>query len=354
MTATESTKEVGPPLATVMIRTYNQVRFIGKALEGAVMQQTTFPFEVIVHDDASTDGTSDIVREYAQRYPGIVIADIEKENQYSKGNYSGMNVMPRGRYLAICEGDDYWCKEDKLQKQVDYLEKHPECSYVFSNAYDVDVDGNITGERINTDVDRVFSAEEMIRGFHVFPTTASVVTRIADMMDFPSSLLAGEVGDEPIRDFLMTRGNAFCFADKTCCYRRMSPGSWSERFMGSLAFQVRQDKAYCDFYKRFDQFSEGRFHEILQDKIAEHDRVSCVRTIHLTKLKRVYVDYFNSLSGKTRMLLYVKYYLPFVLTLGRCLRYGFKKGIEGNELQHSFFKDHFGKMCDDAEQQAAA
>lgn len=124
--------------------------------------------------------------------------------------------------------------------------------------------------------------------------------------------------------------------------------------MGSLAFQVRQDKAYCDFYKRFDQFSEGRFHEILQDKIAEHDRVSCVRTIHLTKLKRVYAGYFNSLSGKTRMLLYVKYYLPFVLTLGRCLRYGFKKGIEGNELQHSFFKDHFGKMRDDAEQQAAA
>lgn len=101
------------------------------------MQKTTFPFEVLIHDDASTDGTADIIREYEIKYPDIVKPIYQKENQYSKGiAISRTYNYPRakGKYIALCEGDDYWIDPLKLQKQVDFLEGHSDYSMSFHNA----------------------------------------------------------------------------------------------------------------------------------------------------------------------------------------------------------------------------
>lgn len=117
------------PLVTIRCITYNHEPYIRQCLEGFVMQKTTFPFEAIVHDDASTDGTAAIIREYAEKYPNIIKPIYETENQYSKhdGSLSRiMNAHIRGKYVAMCEGDDYWIDPLKLQKQVDFLEGHPE------------------------------------------------------------------------------------------------------------------------------------------------------------------------------------------------------------------------------------
>ena len=96
------------------------------------MQKTSFPVEVLIHDDASTDGTDDLVREYAEKYPGIFFPLFEKENQYSKPHHKHMDLFnyerARGKYIAYCEGDDYWTDPLKLQKQVDFLESHDEYS----------------------------------------------------------------------------------------------------------------------------------------------------------------------------------------------------------------------------------
>lgn len=116
------------PLVTIRCITYNHEPYIRQCLEGFVMQKTTFPFEAIVHDDASTDGTATIIREYAEKYPNIIKPIYETENQYSKhdGSLSRiMNKHMRGKYIAMCEGDDYWTDPLKLQKQVDLLENNP-------------------------------------------------------------------------------------------------------------------------------------------------------------------------------------------------------------------------------------
>ena len=119
---------------TIRCITYNQKDYIRQCLDGFVMQRTNFRFEAIVHDDASTDGTAEIVREYAEKYPDIVKPIFETENQYSKHDGSLgriMNAHTRGQYVAFCEGDDYWTDPLKLQKQADFLDANPQCSLTY-------------------------------------------------------------------------------------------------------------------------------------------------------------------------------------------------------------------------------
>ncbi|MBQ4588440.1 MAG: glycosyltransferase [Bacteroidaceae bacterium] len=114
-------------MVTIRCLTYNHEPYIRQCLDGFVMQKTNFRFEAIVHDDASTDGTATIIKEYAEKYPDIIKPIFQKENQYSKHNGSIskiMNEYTHGKYIALCEGDDYWIDPLKLQKQVDFLETH--------------------------------------------------------------------------------------------------------------------------------------------------------------------------------------------------------------------------------------
>ena len=127
------------PLVAIRCITYNHEPYIRDCLDGFVMQKTDFPFVAIVHDDASTDGTTNIIREYAKKYPDIIKPIFETENQYSKGVESIMRIMRNAlidsgaSYIAMCEGDDYWTDPLKLQKQVDYLESHPDVGMVYSD-----------------------------------------------------------------------------------------------------------------------------------------------------------------------------------------------------------------------------
>lgn len=113
---------VNEPLVSIGCITYNHVKHIREAIHGFLCQETDFPFEVLIYDDASPDGTAEIVREYAAQYPRIIQAFCQSENQLSKGVKGGEIVLPkmRGRYIATCEGDDYWFDPRKLQVQADF------------------------------------------------------------------------------------------------------------------------------------------------------------------------------------------------------------------------------------------
>lgn len=138
---------------SILSLAHNHEKYIRNALDGFVIQKTNFPFEVLIYDDASTDTTADIIQEYADKYPDIVKPLFEKENQFSRGeNVSKKYNWPRvqGEYVAFCEGDDYWTDENKLQKQVDFLDSHPDCSLCFHPVRIVD-QSNPAGEEIYPD-----------------------------------------------------------------------------------------------------------------------------------------------------------------------------------------------------------
>lgn len=156
------------PKVSILCVTYNQEKYIGQTLDSFLMQKTDFPFEVIIHDDASTDKTIDIIRTYAKEHPAVFRPLLEKENQYSQGKddfVKDMLVMAEGTYIAECEGDDFWTDPEKLQRQVDFLDKHPDYNVCF-HPVRVFFENNEEPDSIYPDPDqrRKFTVSELLRG----------------------------------------------------------------------------------------------------------------------------------------------------------------------------------------------
>lgn len=164
------------PLLAVNCITYNHEPYIRDTLEGFVLQRTNFPFVAVVHDDASTDGTADIIKEYAAKYPELIIPFIETENQYSKCDGSlqrRMNACIRGEYVAFCEGDDWWTDPLKLQKQVDFLEANPDYGLCYTK---ISRYSQLHGEMLCDWGGDFESFEQHIQG-NVIPTLSVVIRR---------------------------------------------------------------------------------------------------------------------------------------------------------------------------------
>lgn len=145
------------PLVSICCISYNHERFIRKALEGFVNQKTSFPFEIVISDDCSSDGTRAIITEYASKYPEIFRDVSPKENLGVSRNFIHVQKEAKGKYVAFCEGDDYWTDAQKLQKQVDFLESHPDYSVTFHRCKHYNVE---TGETKDDECGRLFAKGE--------------------------------------------------------------------------------------------------------------------------------------------------------------------------------------------------
>ena len=169
-------------IVSIRCLAYNHEEFIRDCLDGFVMQRTDFRFEAIVHDDASTDKTPEIIQEYAKKYPDIIKPIFETENQYSKHDGSLGRIMAaacKGKYIAMCEGDDYWTDPLKLQKQVVFLESHEDFSMCF-HAAEVKNEGEVAdpyrnGTHFLDLEDREYTSTELVSKWMV--PTASIVYR---------------------------------------------------------------------------------------------------------------------------------------------------------------------------------
>ena len=197
------------------------------------MQQTTFRFEAIIHDDASTDNSAAIIREYAAKYPHIIKPIIETENQYSKEWGAVSRIISnacKGKYFASCEGDDYWTDPLKLQKQVDYLEAHPECPMCFTNAVMHWEDGSGKPDRLFAPdlEERDYTGPEATVKW-ITPTASLVYRRAIVESDFYlNKVLADKnvrfAGDIPLVLTCCHFGPIHALKDVTCVYRRQPGG----------------------------------------------------------------------------------------------------------------------------------
>jgi glycosyltransferase involved in cell wall biosynthesis len=217
------------PLLSVNCCAYNHEWFIAQTLHGMLIQRTTFPFEVLVHDDCSTDQTAQVIQLFAERYPAILKPVYQRKNQYSRGFRPARINRDRaqGRYIALCEGDDYWVDPHKLQRQVDFLESHPEFSICGHDAVVVDSRGERIRDAKYTGSQRDFSGEQMIADPIALMATNSYVYRVP-REPYPRESTFVVNGDQFLVSFLGQFGGCKYLDDlEPSVYRIHDGGIWS-------------------------------------------------------------------------------------------------------------------------------
>ena len=220
-------------IVSIRCTVFNHGPYLRQCLDGFVMQKTNFKFEAFVHDDASTDDSAAIILEYAQKFPDIIVPFIETENLYSKrnGQFQSVTYSPshlRGKYIAMCEGDDYWTDPMKLQKQVDFLDNHPECSMVFGNAVEHWEDGCHPDQTFADLENRYYSGVELSQRWIV--PTATILFRREVLLSDPlhKSLFSPHImaGDLPLCLSCAELGSIYCINELLAVYRRVPQGFW--------------------------------------------------------------------------------------------------------------------------------
>lgn len=213
------------PLVSIVCITYNQEKFIAQALDGFLMQKTNFSFEILIHDDASTDSTAKIIKEYATKHPDIIKPTYEKENQYSKNTWKFLNDMfyvAKGKYIATCEGDDFWTDPDKLQKQVIFLEKHSDYALCFHGVKISYEDSK--REYVSPADDKMqnnFTLENLLKDNFIH--TCSVMYRTQKYQNIPNDIMPQDLY---MHVYHAMFGKIGFINDVMAVYRKQSGGVW--------------------------------------------------------------------------------------------------------------------------------
>lgn len=253
------------PLVAIRCITYNHEPYIRDALEGFVMQKTSFPFVAIVHDDASTDGTAAIIREYAEKYPDIIKPIYETENQYSKHDGSLGRIMNEAcdttgaKYNAMCEGDDYWTDPLKLQKQVDFLESHPDYSMCFHEA-SIANETNI--EFSYPDItEGNYSSEEVFKNWMV-PTASIVFCKDRCIRPIDKRFISGDI---VLILSCAKFGKIYGLHKKMCTYRVTNTGATIARLQNPIKHYISEINHYKAIYEHFPEITKSAFKKKLSD-----------------------------------------------------------------------------------------
>lgn len=272
------------PMVSVQCLAYNHEKFIRQSLDGLVSQKTDFNYEVVIHDDASTDNTVSIIKEYEAKFPDIIKPIFEKENMYKKNQAKMRQIITEhltGKYIAFCECDDYWSSPDKLQKQINFLETHPDYSMCFHSAkkqYECDTTSWLRCEDIE---DRDYTATEVFVNWIV--PTASIVCR-REAIDYRSKMKGEDRilnGDITIILSSAMVGKIRGMHDQMSVYRVQSGGI-----------------TYDENVKRKRAMRAPHHFECLRDNFPIVDRKPLDDTIAKTYFERALIQ--DSFSGRMR------------------------------------------------------
>jgi glycosyltransferase involved in cell wall biosynthesis len=224
------------PKISVLMITYNHARFIRQALDSVFAQRTNFSYEVVIGDDASTDGTGAILAEYAEKFPDRVRLLLRQKNIGMNPNLADTLAACRGEYIALLEGDDYWTDPDKLNRQVEFLDGHPECVNCFHNVVVVSDDPAVPvqGYHLHPDGRRLLCALDLkpryaqvdfLRGNYI--PTCSVMFRRTAAGTLPPWFKKLQLGDHPLHVLCTEHGLAAYLPGVMAAYRLHAGGVWS-------------------------------------------------------------------------------------------------------------------------------
>lgn len=267
------------PLVSVFLIAYNEENYIEEALNSILRQKTDFDFEILCHDDASTDRTPQIIQKYAKEYPEVVIPLLQTENQIKKNiNIVIEYLYPkaRGKYIAYCDGDDYWTDERKLQKQVDFLESHRDysmCTHQFTFLYEA------SGERklsLCGRGEKDFVIEDFINWDAKYVPqlgTAMFIKNLAVNRPALFQKIGGGrnslrlISDVPLYIFLSLQGRVKYIPENMSVWRRRVTGTLDAEYQQDVNKSINRDKQYIHFLRELDEYTNYKFRECIVRKI---------------------------------------------------------------------------------------
>lgn len=314
-------------MVSICCLAYNHEKYIRKTLEGFVNQITDFDCEILIHDDCSTDNTVEIIKEYERNYPKIIKPIYQKENQYSKGiAVSNIFQFPRakGKYIAMCEGDDYWCDKYKLQKQLDALENNPNCSICTHIVQHIDEAGKtVNYNQPNSSLNLLLN-EGVILSSEIFKsilkktiipfqTSCYFFKReyiIKYLNTFSKELDFLNFGDVPLIWYLFIQGDCYYINRTMSCYRENSIGSWS-RSHAKIDNLIKHYEQLVIFFEIFNKFTDNKYDSLIVFLIEKYN----YKILELNKEYRSMINkknrlFFKDNSIKYKIIIYLCAYFP--------------------------------------------
>jgi len=286
------------PQVSVCITTYQHAAFIKKCVKGALDQTTNFPIEIIIGEDESSDGTREICKQLAEQHPeNIRLFLRSRENvRYINGNPTGRHnfletlKVARGKYIAFCDGDDYWIDSRKLQKQYDFMESSVDISMSLHNAYIIDEKGLQKSIFPNIKTQSIIKPEKIIEKGGGFCATNSVFFRSDILTKMPDWFVDAYVGDYSLYLLAIEHGKIGALPDIMSCYRSGHTNSWS-----NLSNQAQHLDKYLQSLKKmlfeFNDYSDYKYNYSIHIRIALEEIYTAFKIMLSGKL-----SYLNKLS----------------------------------------------------------
>jgi glycosyltransferase involved in cell wall biosynthesis len=301
-------------MVSICCITYNHEKYISDAIESFLMQKTSFKYEILIHDDASTDKTTEIIRAYEKDYPSIIKPIYQIENQYSKGVKVGKlnNMRANGKYIALCEGDDFWTDPLKLQKQVSYLEHHPECSLCVHAVHMVDKNSNALKQSIRpSSENKTFTTEEVIQGGGGFFGTNSMIYPAKFEKNKPGFFETAPVGDYPLAIYLALKGKVYYLDEFMSSYRVGSENSWVKNNSSSLDKTIAHFNKIADMLEEINQYSGYIYNEVINKTILINQFKLLLAQEKFNEAKKgEYKRIYDELDILIRLKIFINQYFP--------------------------------------------
>ncbi len=318
-------------MVSILCTAYNHEKYIRQCLNGFMMQKTSFSFEVIVHDDASTDHTADIIREYEKKYPDIIKPIYQTENQFSKkiGIWKTFMIpKSKGKYLAVCEGDDFWTDEYKLQKQVDALENNSNCKMCVCTVRDANEDGSFLNTTHPSDLldNSILGTEDFLRlatKEYAFQTSSFFYKRedyLTYINDKPEYARISPVGDWPELLYFCTVGDIYYIRDEMSCYRRNAVESYTTSMgYSDTAKKKKYYKGLVNMINSFDKCTKYNYHNscsVFSRRFMSYYYNCLLEERNFNEvLQKEYREFFKKESKRDKMYIRLSVYCPFLIKI---------------------------------------
>ncbi|MDU6824530.1 MAG: glycosyltransferase [Intestinibacter bartlettii] len=314
---------------SVLCSTYNHKNYLKDALESFLNQNTTFKYEIIVNDDCSIDGTREILEMYSLKYPDTIRAIYHDENQYSKGISPLLeNLIPKakGKYVAFCEGDDFWIDNNKLQRQYDYMEKHLNCSLCTHDSVMINDSGDNIGSIKPSNKGEFISIEDVIINGGGFMATSSIFARLPEIKKFPDYFDILTL-DYTYQIFFASMGSyVYCFNKQMSAYRFGGVGSWSslkdEDFQAYVKREIELYHKKCLLRSHFNIYNNLKYDRAIieADEIDYINTAMCTNNYYKLRNKKS-LKYLKKIKFKRRLKIYLCILFPkLILAIKKIIR----------------------------------